>query len=334
MLHEVVKKLPGHGGQILSDTPAALQPDQLRYIESRIRAALSGYARPVTEDPGLSITPDLLRGYFDNPSSMVTASQELASLLQNVQPGMSPGGIFIFAQATIDSRAATVIAKLEHENGVRANRQALPGGGTTYVVQLLSDLVFTSAGKIFKVAVFPSPPSSGGRISGWVVDNQFIGPEVAQYFMGRFLGMALTERPEVQTQRLFEAAESWINTVEDPRKKADYQVSLLAEVQRPGETIGVDDFASRYLEVDDRDSFEAALMQSGVQPQPFVKSLTLVENRLRNLRVDTTSGFTVIAPPTALEDGRMTIESEGEGLARITIRDEISQVSGKGRVPS
>lgn len=254
-LHEIVKSQPGHEDQVLSDAETELEPKQLRYIETRVRGALAGYARPMMESEGLSETSDHLREYFQNDALFVSVSRALATKLQGVQPRISPPGIFLFASASIGQAPAVVIAKLEHENGVRANRRRLADGRTTYIVQLLNDLLFTSASRIFKVGVFPAV-TVGESVYGWVVDNQALGANVAHYFMSQFLGLELAIRPDVQTQRFFDLAEGWINSVQDPSKRANYQIALLAEMQSPKTSTSVTNFAEQFLELDDRDSFE------------------------------------------------------------------------------
>jgi len=331
VLHEVVQKLPGHLEPVLSDTPSNLKPDQSLFIQSRIRGTLAGYARPVVEESGLSKAPDLVRSYFAGDEDLVQVSRILAQHLQQCQPKISPSGIFIAAEATIEGSSALVLAKLEHERGVRANQTALPDGRKTFIVELLRDLLFTTGSKIFKVAVFPAPVPRASGISGWVVDNQSAGPHVAQYFMSTFLGCQLAEQSDVLTDRFHMGAQRWINGLANSEKKGRYEIALISELQSQQRFLSVDSFAKNHLDVADRDDFVAGLAGSGVASRPFEKDLRLVQPHLKNVRFDMDSGVVLIAPPSALEQGVVVVADNSDETSTITVTDRIQRLSSQGK---
>ena len=127
----------------LSDVPTELTEADRAFIQERIRKALPKDARPICEDPDLSAGPALIRSYLQTADSdAISISQELAKRLQAAQHAVSPGGIFVFADATLDERPALLLAKLEHHEGVRATPTTRADGHVTFGVQLLKDLLF------------------------------------------------------------------------------------------------------------------------------------------------------------------------------------------------
>lgn len=340
VLHEVVRKTGGAGSPVLSQAESQLQPDQTAYIQERIRRALGSHARPIVEESGSSPVPDLVKKYLNDGGALLPTSISLVQRLQSVQSGISPAGIFVAAAAELDGDPALLMAKLEHERGVRAAQRELPDGRITFDVQLLRDLLFTTGSKVFKVALFTksgiqaavAAADGGTTISGVVVDQQVQGSSVAQFFLTDFLGCRFTERADVLTQRFFEAAESWINTLKDDEKKGRYQVALLGEMQSNKTSLSIDRFASDHFEVEDRDDFAASLKASSVPAREFSKDTELVRGKLARLRIDTKSGVMVLAPPETVSDGTVRIEANEDETSTVTVRDTVTKMSGRGRV--
>jgi len=273
IMHEVVSKGNNDGQPILSDVPAPMDEANRAFIQERIRRALSGHARPITEDGTDSSVPKLIREFLDDPSDLAELSRALVTRLQQCQHRLSPGGIFLAALADFDSEDALVLAKLEHEKGVRARQTELADGSTTFDMQLLKDLLFTTGSKVFKVALFSGRDVVNGTLSGVVVDKQISGSGIAQYFLADFLGSRFSERADLLTQRFHDAAQAWLNRVPDGEKKARYEVALLGELQSNSTTLSINSFAHRYLDVDDRDGFSNDMQASGVPTRDFDKEL-------------------------------------------------------------
>ncbi len=331
----VIHEVPGRGSPTtdlaLSDVPSELNSGQREYIQGRVRGALAQRARPIVEVAD-QLFPAAAREMLRDPSQLVLQSQAVARLLHLTQPAISPAGIITVSLGAFEGAPALVVAKLEHELGVRAHQTVLADGRKTFDVEVIRDLLFTEQSRVFKVAVFPAPLGDA-RLQGFMVDNQAASHSVAHYFLTDFLGCEFSERSDVLTEKFQTAAETWINRHPDPGRRGRYEIALLSEIASNSHTLSATNFASRHLDVDDRDDFEEFVRTQGVPPREFSKDVTLVANRLRQLRIDTASGVSVLAPTDAYEDGRVTLESYADGEAVITVRDALSRVSGRGRAP-
>ena len=336
--------MSGAGTPVLSQAESTLEPDQRAYIQDRIRRALGKHARPIVEEAGTSPVPAQVKQYLEAGEALLPTSVALVERLQAVQSGISPAGIFVAAAAELDGDPALLIAKLEHERGVRAEQKTLPDGRTTFDVQYLQDLLFTTGSRVFKVALFTksdiqqaveeelAPKASASTLSGMVVDQQVQGSSVAAFFLTQFLGCRFSERADLLTERFYKAAESWINTVENDEKKGRYQVALLGEMQSNRVTLSVDKFASDHFDVEDRDDFVASMRGSSVPAREFSKDTDLVRTKLARLQIDTKSGVMVLAPPEAVSNGTVSIRDNEDDTSTVTVRDTLTKVSGRGRV--
>lgn len=330
----VLHGVPGYGSLTrdveLSDQPSELNDGQRQYIQGRLRGALARRARPIIDESGQPL-PAAIRRIFDDPASLVPVSREIAELLVQVQPKISPAGIVVVAHATLDGTQAVVVAKLEHELGVRAQQTTLPNGDKTFDVELIKDLLFTQQSQVFKVAVF-TLPQDDEPLTGQMVDNQASNYGVAQFFLHEFLGCVLAERSDILTEGFYAATEKWINKLADAGKRARYTVALISEMQSQGQDLSTGAFAVRSLDLEDRDDFEAFVQAQGTPSRAFDKDTALVANRLNQVRMDTVSGVAVIAQADSYEDGTVTVSAEESGVARITVVDKIRHVSGRGRM--
>jgi hypothetical protein len=325
IMHEIVRgALKGTLPQ-LSDVPATTSDADRLFIQEQIRKTISKNARPITEDQGASTVPDSIRDYLkSSDTEMVAVSKALAKCLQEAQSAVSPGGIFVFADATLDKNPAVLIAKIEHQEGVRAQLTKLPSGEYTFGVELVRDLLLTTGSRVFKVALFVGEDIEHDLLNGILVDRQMSGSSVAQFFLTSFLGCRLTERPDILTQRFYDAAQSYINSVPDPEKRGRYEVALLSELQSQKNTISSTDFAAGHLDAADRDEFMHALQGSSLPPRTFDKDSNLIKRKISKIRFDTEAGVMVLAPTEAIDNGIVSIAANpGDDAAVITIRDQL-----------
>jgi hypothetical protein len=325
VMHEIIKASRSQGATPqLSDVPTPLTDTDRAFIQERVRKALAKYARPIKEDVGISPVPDAIKAHLRKvDADPLPVSQELARRLQSAQKGVSPGGIFVFAEASMDGKRAILIAKLEHEQGVRATPTKLADGNITFGIEFLRDLLFTTASRVFKVALFVADDVTGDLMSGILVDQQMTGSSVAQFFLTDFLGCRLSEQADLLTERFYNGSQAWISTIYDPEKQARYEVALLSELQSQGKNLSANEFASHYLEAEDRDPFVHSLQGAGVPKRNFAKNTTLVKSKIKRLKLDTEGGVTVLTPVERVDDGVVSIEGDVGESARITVTDRL-----------
>lgn len=325
-MHEIIRGISKGIDPQLSDVPTKMSEADRIFIQERIRKTLSMDARPITEEIDLSIVPALVRNYLQtNNANIVTVSQTLAKRLQETQHAISPSGIFLFADAMLDKNPALLIAKLEHEEGVRVSPTKLPTGELTFGVELLTNLLFTTGSRVFKVALFVGEEVQDDKLNGVLVDRQMAGLSVAQFFLTSFLGCRLAERADLLTERFYTGAQSYISSISDAEKKGRYEVALLSELQSQKGTLSVMDFAAEHLDLEDRDAFTTSLQGSSVPSRTFNKDSSLIKSKILKIKIVTEAGVTILAPPETIDSGIVSIEgTTNNDSAIITIRDRLT----------
>lgn len=314
-----------------SEAPIELGTLDRGFIELRLRETLGGMARPVIEDEKEdSTSPKLIRGLLANTGDIVADSAELARSLHRKQKWMSSVGLVMVLRGTVDKEACLIVAKMEHEEGMRVQATTV-AGKRTYKAEYLKDLILGQGTKVFKVGIFAaSGAADDDRLQGHVVDVQQGGGGVADYFV-EFLGCQFTQRSDVQTEQFFKTTQSFIarSTKGDPETTAEYEIALLSEMQNQSRRISPEQFAQRHLKVEHRDEYISKIQSAGLPVKGFTKDTHLVTSSIRRVKFQTGRGATVLVPPPMYEDGSVSIEgSEGSESSQITITDKISSISG------
>ncbi|WP_146211228.1 nucleoid-associated protein [Quadrisphaera granulorum] len=319
---------------VLSEALTPLDGQNRGFLQTRLSDALKR-ARPVVEDPELPAqAPAVVKQYLDGTTPLLETSTALAKLLQESQPGVSPAGLLMVADGSLDKEPILVIAKLEHETGARARQQTTPDGKQIYGMEFLQDLFFTKGSRVYKVAVFTAPPNDTDPLFGQVSDQQSAGSAVAGYFMNVFLGCNFTQRADVLTELFHNAALRYFDTVQDPARRAHYQVALLSELTSNRQEISVSAFARDHLDPQDQVPFTDAVGSESVHlTRPVPKDLTLIASKLARVQMDFESNVMLLAPPEEFgEEGTVSIDEAPEGRSTVTITDTVKRVTSAGRI--
>lgn len=301
------------------------------FIELRLRETLGGMARPVIEDMASDSTaPKLIRGLLAEAGDIVANSRDLARSLHRNQKWMSSVGLVMVLRGTVDEEACLIVAKMEHEEGMRVQATTV-SGKRTYKAEYLKDLILGQGTKVFKVGVFAASGAiDPDTLRGYVVDVQQGGGGVAEYFV-EFLGCQFTQRSDVQTETFFKSTQSFISrsTKGDPEATAEYEIALLSEMQNQSRHISPEQFAQRHLRPEHRDEYISRIQSAGLPAKGFTKDTRLVSSSIRRVKFQTGRGATILVPPPMYEDGSVSVQGgDGTEPSQITITDKISSISG------
>jgi hypothetical protein len=317
----------GARGVTLCEAEVSLEKAEKTFLEDRIRSALTDNARPVEEDPSLvSDTPILIKNLLSGSGDFIQNSQTIAVTLFTCQPPISPGGLLVLIEGRVEGSNCVLVAKLEHEEGVRVEQIENDSGHLTYRTEYLKNLILGEGTKVFKVGIFDEV-GEDHRLRGNVIDVQHGRHGVASYFLEGVLGCRFVERADVNTQRFFVASEKWFNSLSDVEKSARYEIALLAEMQSSERNLSPRIFATRHLDVEDRDTFMTEMKIAA----PMAKVVTLIAPQIKRVKIQTFRHASVFVPPEMYEDGSLTVSQADEnGSSEISLRDAIKSISGAG----
>lgn len=329
IIHEIPQRFVGAPNQQLdlSEVAESLTGQLKPFFDRRLKASLAARGFDVGRDPAsASSTPDLIAEVIDDRKKLVAASQKMAEHLHSVQTGVNPAGLLCVAVGECAGRTAVAVLKLERDEGARIQRKG-KGKSRSLTMSYLDDLMITGKTRIYKASVFVLNGKTASSLDGRVADDQRgpgYGHDVASFFLSQFLGCKLRVEPRIATREVFTATEEFINeTVTSPERKAQYALSLLAEMQAPAADLRPRDFSEKFFEVEDQTHYRDFLKERDIDPdQPVKKDLSLIEARITKVRMETEKGLMLFGPAALMGD-RVDVEEE-----RIVIRDHVVKARG------
>jgi hypothetical protein len=320
---------------VYSDAASPLNAELRNFFREKTTQSLARHGYAVEHDPEQkSPVPDLIEAVMNDPAALIASSREIARHLYDSQPAVSNPGLLVCLLGRVEGASCLGILKLEREDAIRVEETALPGGGKTFSVAHLRDLMLGKHTRLFKASAFRMPGPGLDSLEGLVSDDQRgYNPtnEVATFFLARFLGARLRTAPDVATKSFFEATQDWIETdVAEPDKKARYEIALLGEMNRQTNTLSPNSFANENLEVGDRQGYREFLKAAEVPTVSIQKDLKLVGPRVARLSMRfTESRLKLSGPPEDIKKF-VTVNPTDSEAAPVEIHDRIDEISGGG----
>ncbi|AWG64741.1 hypothetical protein DDT46_13675 [Mycobacteroides abscessus] len=311
-----------------AEAPIELSAEDRTFIQRRLRRSLDRYTRPVVEDTDVaSAIPTMVRELLTSSKDLIEHSRVFARDLYLKQKWRSPAGLVMTVIGEHAGARCVVIAKMEHQEGMRVEQTRNAQGQRTYKAEHLRDLILGDGTRVFKLGLFVV--AVDGALEGHVIDDQQGLGGIASYFI-EFLGCKFRQKADVVTEMFFNSAQTFIanRSQDDPEKNATYEIALLSVMQSSSKVIEPQEFAADHLEEDDQDLFLQTLLDAGVPTSSFPKDTTLVKSKIRRMRISTERGADVYAPPDMHQDGSVAIETDDAGESTIRVRDNIKKISG------
>ena len=324
MMHQVVRAANGESGfdTVLTDVPVELSAGDLNYLVGRFVTSLANRALPIVQrDANPHPARDALLDLWAGKMQVTQMSRELAASLATTQPGTAAEGLLVVAIGKLGSEDAVVIAKVEHQEAMRLEPTVTEDGNNVFTVELLRDLVFGDKTRVFKVAVFVKSWSSTGFAAGEAIDEQS-DHSIAQYFLGKFLGMKLREDPSVLTESMMNGLTKAINdSTMSGDQKLDAQSALLAEFRSNEKQLDPQAFIRKHVP-DGHAKEVGRLAQAASSPMVvFTKDTSRIAGRMKRVRIDMDRDITLVAPPEEIgQDGAIQVVDDERGTS-VVIRD-------------
>lgn len=337
VVHDVPRNTPKTSSAEIrySDEASPLTAELRNFFREKTLQSLSGHGYQVEHDSDqTSPVPAQIEAALADPDQLVPASREIARHLYDSQPAVSNPGLLVAVLGRLENGPCLGILKLEREDAIRVEETELPGGGTTFSVAHLRDLMLGKHTRLFKASVFHNPGGNLDSLEGLVSDDQRgYNPttEVATFFLARFLGARLRTAPDVATKSFFEASQKWIEaTIAEPEKKARYEIALLGEMNRQANTLSPNKFANENLDTGDRKSYREFLEEAAAPLATIEKDLKLVAPRVRRLSMRFAESKLKLSGTPEDVEKFVTVNPLDSDRAPVEIHDRIDGVSGGG----
>lgn len=333
VVHDVPR--PGDPEQpILTDRPVRLDAQLEKYFEEKLLGSLESRGVAVSADSdGAPVVREGVARILRNARSHVTASQEMARHLYELQKQTNSPGLLTVLRARAGDDPVVAVLKLEREVGVHVQIERV-GDQQVIDLEYLRDLTLTRKTRVFKAAVLgvdgDHDPLS---MSGLASDDQRSQREsrgVARFFLHDFLGCQLRDSPEKATQDFWNGAQVFIEEdVAAPERKGRYQVALQAYLERPEHDIRPETFIGQSVEDADKPRLRQRLRDEGVEPrQGFPKDLVLIERKIQGFRITFDHGMTLLGSREDMEE-RLELEHSRDADPATVIKDELKSLRGR-----
>lgn len=325
-----------HFEAILTDLPVQLEDIDRKFMIDRfIDALVSRALRVVPSDKVDSPTPKETRRFFED-QDLLGFSKFLASRLAEVQRLTAKPGLMVVADATLDGIACVLVAKVEHQEAMRAEQTTNENGLKGISIEHIRDLVFSELNRVYKIALlFTGDVALGADETstdtepmiahGYLADVQN-GRNFANYYIGEFLGMKLGEQPVVLTERYLNVLSEAIEISSlDANEKIKLHSALSVELSSNMPTLDAGDFIRTHVPAHSQQEVELATVARGMPLVTFSKDAGRVRNRLSNLRLNLGAEISINAPASLIGAGGTVIvephpNSANEELYDVIIR--------------
>jgi hypothetical protein len=332
IIHRIPKKperTQPDSGPVFSDAADPQSAEVRVYFQRRLRGVMAERGLEIENDPALDARAiDAIAAVLADTKKLVPSSQSLAQLLYDAQDRRNPEGILVIALGELEGLPALGILKLEHERGITAEEETT-ADGRVFKIVLHEDLMLTERTVVFKGAIFRRRSAKSDALVALASDMQ-VERNLASFFLEKFLGCRLVTNPAKATEDYFDAAESFIATVDDPEKRARYEMALLTQMHSAATTtVDPVKFARDTLTVNENQPFLDRLKDRGVSDRSFPKDTSAIEGRIKRLAYNFESGIKLIGKPEAMKQ-HVSVDKPQDGRSRVTIDDQIATVRARG----
>ncbi|WP_323958881.1 nucleoid-associated protein [Arthrobacter sp. JZ12] len=325
LIHQIRRTATADGPKFeasLTDEPVDFESEDRAFLTRRFQEALLRRATPVTEigDNEDSVAPKLIREHWLN-ADIVALSKGLTHALVEVQTGVSRPGVLVVADATNNGEETLLIAKVEHQEAMRAEPQTNEAGNQYVRIERIRDLVFGEQTKIYKIAALPKTTDALSPLTGDLADSQN-GQGVAGYFLRGFLGLRLADEPEVLTEAFLKGMTKAINeSGMAPEDKMDAQTALSLELQSNATSLNPTSFIQKHIPFTHQGEVSRIAPTTGTPMTSFPKNTTRVNARLNRIRIDLSQGVYLVAPPDLI--GRDKVVRVERVESETSTKDEV-----------
>lgn len=275
-----------------------------------------------------------------NDEDYIALSYDVANKLADAQQRRNlPGGIIVVFSgiygATPKKFLGIIKAEIHSAYEKRVNELT-----KEITLKYVEEALLTPATKLYKTAAFlqKSKAGEGENLNDYwdvlVSDSQISqtdGKAAAHYFYSSFLGCGYPETSARTTKQFYEATCEFLNDMDvSEEKRSDLHNALVLYLKHENsEVVNPSEFASRFFEVDTRDSYSEFLEDKDLPTTAFTKDIEHISSKLKTRKLSFSKNVKLTAPSQVFSDfidiELINKDSNGETVnwTKIIVKDEI-----------
>jgi len=254
--------------------------------------------------------------------SFIESSQLLANYLFEQQGGSISPGLLCVVDVAVAGLAATILMKLEREEGAQLELHS-KDGKKTFAMSVFDNLVLTDGTRLFKSAMFLRTGNGDNDFRVTACDSQLSvtsSSDLAKFWL-KFLGCMFLIEPRVATQRFYDSAVRFVNDViTDPVEKSEIYDALLADIKSNKKNFSPKQFIEEYVPDEYQKPFKEHLQIQNISLTAFEKDVSDIKHRLRRRAYLTASGAVISVPEEAVD----LVEIKPQ---QVIVNDTVTKVS-------
>lgn len=331
----IVHSIPKHRKGDLSVEPQYSEqesslPDGLRiFFKEKIIQSLGSNKELRVCYNADSVSP--VSGYINqvissNGVDLIEQSKLMTKYLFEIQNGQNAAGILVVIYGTINDSNTCIIIKLERDEGAQLE---LDPKTNSFNIKDVQNLMLTKKTKIYKVGLFVNKAAFKIKFDGSTADLQIdpkIKKVVTTWFIEDFLGCVPLESPKTTTKKFYDYTTTYIQTVEDPIKKAKYTQDLNSYLQKNSQKISAKEFADDYMETADKDKYIKYLKEKNFKMSEFTKDNDYVNNKIKTITMLFENGIAIVGKKGTF-DKNVKLENKKDGTTKAEVVSKVKSVA-------
>ncbi|NLN96298.1 MAG: nucleoid-associated protein [Bacteroidales bacterium] len=258
-------------------------------------------------------------------AELVKQSKLMTKYLFEIQGGQNSSGILVVIFGKINNQNTCIIIKLEKDEGAQLE---LDPKTNSFNIKDVKNLMLTRRTKIYKVGLFVDKSVFEIKYDGSTADLQ-IDPktkkEVTTWFIEKFLGCVPLADPRTTTKKFHDLTTTFIQSIEDPIKKAKYTQDLNSYLQKNTHRISAKEFADDYMETSDKDLYNNYLKEKEFRMSEFPKDNYFIENKIKKLTMTFDNDIAIVGNKGTF-DQNVKLEKQKDGTTKAEIISKVKSV--------
>lgn len=332
IIHEIIRQNLSDEKQppIYSEIESPLDDEIRLFLKDRMTDTVgsSKAHNIVFDESSSSIAPELIKSLlveeFDS-ENFVESSKRIASHLNQIQTGRSPGGFITIVNGINLNRRVIGVLKIEREQGARLE-QSERDGKKTFEITSVKNLVLSQNTRLLKISVFYQNLDNS-EIEGKICDNQLTRKgEVASFFLNSFLGCKFMHDPSIQTKDFFRYSIQFIKEkIDDPITQNKYKLHLQSYISNQERLINPRTFAKINLDTAHRQAYENYLIEKEVGIAEIIKDTSCIKSDIEKIALEFENGIQIIGNQQDFEE-HVSIEHLENGRTKAMVESRLKKI--------
>ncbi|MFP5439563.1 MAG: nucleoid-associated protein [Bacteroidia bacterium] len=198
----------------------------------------------------------------------------------------------------------------------------------SFNIKNVKDLMLTRKTKIYKVGLFINKSTFKVKYDGSTADLQ-IDPKskkvVTTWFIEKFLGCIPVENPKTTTKKFYDYTTTYIQTIDDPVKKAKYTQDLNSYLQKNSHNISAKEFANDYMDTSDKEKYGKYLTEKKFRMSEFPKDNDYIDSKIKTITMIFANDISIVGKKGTFSDN-VKLENRKDGTTKAEVISKVKAV--------